>query len=113
LIVQGKERLLKKRSPQHNKPTNPNSEVPPQDAQLQGVVSMASTIHNNQTQTVKLPPQDAQLQGVKPMVQYTTQKQIKVTKRSLQGQVRNFRWMKDKARKPPRASNAQLLSSLS
>jgi hypothetical protein len=33
--------LLKKISPQHNKPTNPNNEVPPQDAQLQGVVSMA------------------------------------------------------------------------
>jgi hypothetical protein len=78
--VQGKEKLLKKRSPQHNKPTNPNSEVPPQDAQLQGVISMAP-IYNNQTQTMKLPPQDAQLQGVKPMVQYITQKQIKVTKR--------------------------------
>jgi hypothetical protein len=78
--VQGKERLLKKRSPQHKKPTNPNTEVPPQDAQLQGVVSMAS-IYNNQTQIVKLPPQDAQLQGAKPMVQYTTQKQRKVTKR--------------------------------
>jgi hypothetical protein len=63
-LCKERKNCFKKRSPQHNKPTNPNSKVPPQDAQLQGVVSMAS-IHNNQTQTVKFPPQDAQLQGVK------------------------------------------------
>jgi hypothetical protein len=40
--------VFKTRSSQHNKPTHPNNEVPPQDAQLQGVVSMAST---QQTQT--------------------------------------------------------------
>jgi hypothetical protein len=65
---------------------NPNNEVPPQDAQLQGVVSLAPK-HNNQTQTMKLPPQDAQLEGVKPMIQYTTSNQMKTLKR-----------------KPPRAS---------
>jgi len=48
--VQGKERLLKKRSPQHNKPTNPNNEVPPQDAQLQGVEQMAPK-HNSKIDT--------------------------------------------------------------
>ena len=42
-FVQGKERSFKRRLPQHNKPTHPNNEVPPQDAQLQGVVLMAST----------------------------------------------------------------------
>jgi hypothetical protein len=35
----------------HHNTTNPNNEVPPQDAQLQGVVLMAST--QLQTQTVK------------------------------------------------------------
>ena len=59
--MQGKERVLKRRSPQHNKPTHPNSEMPPQDAQLQGVVSMASTHNYNPKQEVS--PKDAQLQG--------------------------------------------------
>jgi hypothetical protein len=58
--VQGKERSFKRRLPQHNKSTHPNNEVPPQDAQLQGVVSMASTHQHKPKQEVL--PKDAQLQ---------------------------------------------------
>jgi predicted transcriptional regulator len=60
--VQGKKRAFKRRSPQHNKPTHPNNEVPLQDAQLQGVVSVAS-IHNYKPKQ-EVPPKDAKLQGV-------------------------------------------------
>jgi len=56
------------------KPKNPNNRVSPQDAQLEGVVSMTSTTTQQQTQTMKLPPKDAQLQGVKPIKKNTTQK---------------------------------------
>jgi len=73
--------------------------VPPQDAQLQGVVSSA-TKHNNQTQTVKLPPQDAQLQRVEQIApKHNNKDRCKTNKKSLQGQVHNSRWMKDKASK--------------
>ena len=58
--MQGKERVFKRRLPQHNKPTHPNNELPPQDAQLEGVVSMASTHQHKPKQEVL--PNDAQLQ---------------------------------------------------
>jgi hypothetical protein len=41
---------------------NPNNEVPPQDAQLQGVVF--NGIQHNYKPKQEVPPQDAQLQGV-------------------------------------------------
>jgi heme-binding NEAT domain protein len=102
--VQGKKRLLKKRSPQHNKPTNPNNEVPPQDAQLQGVVSMAST--QIQTQTVKCLHKMRNFKGL-------IKDKCKIQQKSLQGQVRNFKWTKIKQVKASKGKrDAQLLSKL-
>jgi hypothetical protein len=95
--VQGKKRLLKKRSPQHNKPTNPNNEVPPQDAQLQGVVSMAST--QLQTQTVKCLHKMRNFKGLSKWLQNTIQRQMKVLKRRPPRASAQLKMDKDKASK--------------